>query len=165
MAPPVSRYPPQNLSNPFAHLNQQPLHQASHMQHQNPSLQAHNLGGHHGFSAAGQNSLSLFGPQSTNGNIPGGFGGAGGNLGAGGATNGLASQAAQMGFAHGGNLQLQQAQEAAASVASRGANQRIREVWKNNLHQEMATIRHLVDRYPYISMACFPSTAFVMKLD
>jgi CCR4-NOT transcription complex subunit 7/8 len=152
MPPPVSRYPPQNLSNPFAHLNQQPLHQASHLQHPNTSLQAHNLGGHHGFGTANQNGLSLFGPQSTNGNIPGGFGGAGGGVGAGGAANGLASQAAQMGFAHGGNLQLQQAQEAAASVAARGANQRIREVWKNNIQQEMATIRQLVDKYPYISM-------------
>jgi CCR4-NOT transcription complex subunit 7/8 len=152
MPPPVSRYPPQNLSNPFAHLNQQPLHQASHLQHPNPSLQAHSLGGHHGFGAGNQNgALSLFGPQSTNGNIPGGFAGASAGLGGSGAANGLASQAAQMGFAHGGALQLQQAHDAAGSgsVAARGANHRIREVWKSNLAQEMATLRELVDRYQH----------------
>lgn len=29
---------------------------------------------------------------------------------------------------------------------------RIREVWKHNLHEEMATLRDLVDKYPYIAM-------------
>ncbi|PKS11926.1 hypothetical protein jhhlp_001221 [Lomentospora prolificans] len=29
---------------------------------------------------------------------------------------------------------------------------RIREVWKHNLHEEMATLRRLVDSYPYIAM-------------
>lgn len=29
---------------------------------------------------------------------------------------------------------------------------RIREVWKHNLHEEMANLRDLVDRYPYIAM-------------
>ncbi|KAK4192077.1 ribonuclease H-like domain-containing protein [Podospora australis] len=30
--------------------------------------------------------------------------------------------------------------------------QRIREVWKHNLHEEMATLRDLVEKYPYIAM-------------
>jgi CCR4-NOT transcription complex subunit 7/8 len=29
---------------------------------------------------------------------------------------------------------------------------RIREVWKHNLHEEMAKLRDLVDKYPYIAM-------------
>lgn len=29
---------------------------------------------------------------------------------------------------------------------------RIREVWKHNLHDEMASLRDLIDRYPYIAM-------------
>jgi CCR4-NOT transcription complex subunit 7/8 len=29
---------------------------------------------------------------------------------------------------------------------------RIREVWKHNLHEEMAVLRELVDKYPYIAM-------------
>jgi CCR4-NOT transcription complex subunit 7/8 len=37
--------------------------------------------------------------------------------------------------------------------AARGAQKgRIREVWKHNLHEEMANLRELVDRYPYIAM-------------
>jgi CCR4-NOT transcription complex subunit 7/8 len=29
---------------------------------------------------------------------------------------------------------------------------RIREVWKGNLHEEMAILRQLVDKYSYIAM-------------
>ena len=29
---------------------------------------------------------------------------------------------------------------------------RIREVWKHNLHEEMAVLRDLVEKYPYIAM-------------
>jgi CCR4-NOT transcription complex subunit 7/8 len=37
--------------------------------------------------------------------------------------------------------------------ATRGAQKgRIREVWKHNLHEEMANLRDLIDRYPYIAM-------------
>ncbi|KAG7290845.1 hypothetical protein NEMBOFW57_000850 [Staphylotrichum longicolle] len=39
--------------------------------------------------------------------------------------------------------------EHATRVAQKG---RIREVWKHNLHEEMANLRDLVDRYPYIAM-------------
>jgi len=31
---------------------------------------------------------------------------------------------------------------------------RIREVWRNNLAQEMQMLRSLVEKYPYISMVC-----------
>jgi CCR4-NOT transcription complex subunit 7/8 len=39
--------------------------------------------------------------------------------------------------------------EHATRVAQKG---RIREVWKHNLHEEMANLRDLVDRYPFIAM-------------
>ncbi|KAK4099038.1 CAF1-domain-containing protein [Parathielavia hyrcaniae] len=39
--------------------------------------------------------------------------------------------------------------EHATRVAQKG---RIREVWKHNLHEEMANLRDLIDRYPYIAM-------------
>lgn len=35
---------------------------------------------------------------------------------------------------------------------SKGQASRIREVWKNNLAEEMAILRSLIDRYPYVSM-------------
>jgi CCR4-NOT transcription complex subunit 7/8 len=39
--------------------------------------------------------------------------------------------------------------EHATRVAQKG---RIREVWKHNLEEEMANLRDLIDRYPYIAM-------------
>jgi CCR4-NOT transcription complex subunit 7/8 len=33
-----------------------------------------------------------------------------------------------------------------------GNRGRIREVWKHNLEEEMAVLRDLVDKYPYIAM-------------
>jgi CCR4-NOT transcription complex subunit 7/8 len=127
-------------------MNQQQLHQNAHMQqHPNPGLQSH-----HGFGASQNNPMSLFGPHSTS-NLPGGFGGAGSGLAGNGAENGLASQAAQLGFAHGALSQLHQAHDAGAL---RGAGGRVREVYKNNLEQEAAILRELVESYPYISMVC-----------
>ena len=106
---------------------------------------------------------------------------AGGGFNVGG-DSGLASHAARMGFAHAGGLQQQQqqpqpqqhaAQQHAqhaqhAQVAQQHAQGqqhgmvehgtraqskgRIREVWKHNLHEEMANLRDLVDKYPYIAM-------------
>lgn len=79
-------------------------------------------------------------------------GGGGGGLGVGGGT-GLASHAAQMGFAHGATLQ-QQSHNVMADHGPRGMvhKGRIRDVWKSNLQEEMETLRRLVDKYPYISM-------------
>lgn len=37
---------------------------------------------------------------------------------------------------------------------------RIREVWKHNLQEEMATLRDLVDKYPLIAMVSFGPTFF-----
>ena len=77
--------------------------------------------------------------------ISGGFGGSG--LGMAGGT-GLASQAAQMGFAAAGQ------HNGMGETGPRGAAKppRIRDVWKHNLEEEMALLRQLVERYPYIAM-------------
>lgn len=80
--------------------------------------------------------------------------GAGADVGNG---TGLASHAAQMGFARGAQMQQQQLHQAQDGrlVLDGKANAiktRIRDVWKHNLAQEMAVLRRLVERYPYISM-------------
>jgi CCR4-NOT transcription complex subunit 7/8 len=133
------------MSNPFAGFTH-----SSHINNPNAHLQGQNIGGHPGFGASGPNGMNIFGPQTTNGGLPGGFGGAGA-LGGGG--TGLASQAAQLGFAHG--AQLQQAAHDAANAGAlqpRGLNARVREVWANNLEQEMDLLGQLIDQYPYVSM-------------
>jgi CCR4-NOT transcription complex subunit 7/8 len=82
--------------------------------------------------------------------------------------NGLGSNAARMSFAHAGALQQQQQQQQHGQQQGHGMlgehvsrNQtkgRIREVWKHNLNEEMANLRDLVDKYPYIAMVgCSPS--------
>ena len=145
---PVSRYPPQNLSNPFAQLHQQHApHQSSHLQHPNPSLQGHGFGSHHAFSAANQS--SIFGPTGANGSnsASGGLHGA--------FVTGATSGQSQLGFGHGAaslQQQLQQAHESGANVALSRQAGRIREVWKANMAEEFAVLRMLVDKYPYISM-------------
>ena len=89
-------------------------------------------------------------PFAMNGNalsISGGFGASG--LGMPGGT-GLASQAAQMSFAGAGQ---QQGHNGMSEQGSRSAAKgRIRDVWKGNLEEEMALLRHLVDKYPYIAL-------------
>jgi CCR4-NOT transcription complex subunit 7/8 len=84
--------------------------------------------------------------------ITGGFGGGSGLGGVNGGI-GLASHAAQISFAHGASLQHQahngMGEQGARSMANKG---RIREVWKGNLHEEMAILRQLVDKYSYIAM-------------
>ncbi|OCK76146.1 ribonuclease H-like protein [Lepidopterella palustris CBS 459.81] len=157
MAPTVSRFQGSNPSNPFAHLSSHPLHQQQHLQQQHQQNLAHP-----GFGAGGNpaHNLNLFGANQNN--FPGpnvglggglaaaGLGGAVGLGGAGGGT-GLASHAAQMGFAHGAQLQ-QEAALGRVQDGAKGMGQRIREVWRGNLHQEMEILRGLVDQYPYISM-------------
>ena len=100
------------------------------------------------------------------------FGGAnGGAFGAVGGLNGAAafadsgfgSQGARMGFAH-GPAGLQQPQHggqmqhgmlmehhAMRSQPNRG---RIREVWRHNLEEEMAVLREVIAKYPYVAMVC-----------
>lgn len=56
-----------------------------------------------------------------------------------------------MRFAHGAQLQ-QEAALGRMQDGTKGLGQRIREVWKTNLQQEMDLLRSLVDQYPYVSM-------------
>ncbi|KAF2768467.1 ribonuclease H-like protein [Teratosphaeria nubilosa] len=72
--------------------------------------------------------------------------------------SGLASEAAQRGFLRGAAMQDHQQQEAAAaSMGIKNSFPRIRDVWKSNLDQEMAVLRQLIPKYPYVSMdAEFP---------
>jgi CCR4-NOT transcription complex subunit 7/8 len=74
---------------------------------------------------------------------------------------GLASHAAQMGFVRGAQMQqqqqLHQGQDGRLLLEGKTGSikTRIRDVWKHNLGQEMAVLRRLVERYPYISMVGF----------
>lgn len=154
-----ARFPGHNLSNPFAHLPgamhnqpQLPQQQQQH-QHQQQNVQ------HQGFGGGNQaHNLNLFGPnqggfQSHTGGIGGGLGGGlGAAAGIGGAVGGtgLDGQEARMRFNHG--AQLQDNAVRGQGGAKNLENQRIREVWNSNLHQEMDVLRSLIDKYPYISM-------------
>jgi CCR4-NOT transcription complex subunit 7/8 len=163
MPPPhAGRFPGHNqpnLSNPFAHLNnpipQQP--QPLHQQHQQQNIQ------HPGFGGGNQaHNLNLFnthqGGFQSNAALGGGLGGAGLGAaappgGAGGGT-GLDGHEARMRFAHGAQIQENAAR---GQDGTKGiAGQRIREVWRSNLHQEMDILRSLIDQYPYISMVSIP---------
>ncbi|KAI9830749.1 MAG: hypothetical protein M1819_005413 [Sarea resinae] len=175
MPPAVSRFGPQSLSNPFAHL-QQP-HLQHHPAHSQPpgsvGLPPPSLNAHPTFSPGNPNpNLNAFAPSGMTNGLAGSFSG-GGGISAGGGT-GLASQAAQMGFAHGAALQQQQAQEGAMARSDGNpmAKGRIRDVWKQNLAQEMQVLRGLVEKYPYISMdtefpgiVARPMGAFTTKAD
>ncbi|KAL1793269.1 hypothetical protein ACET3X_008251 [Alternaria dauci] len=150
MPPHGGRFPGHNLSNPFANLpgpipqQHQPLHQ----QHQQQNIQ------HPGFGGGNQaHNLNLFsqhqGGFQSNAGLGGGLGAAATIGGAGGGT-GLDGHEARMRFAHGAQIQENAArgQDGAKGIAG----QRIREVWRSNLHQEMDMLRSLIDQYPYISM-------------
>lgn len=166
MPPPVGRYGPSGLNTPFGHLQQahqlQQQQQAQQQQSQSQHHVAHaqslpppSLGGHPGFSAVASGSAGnpfglAAGLGSTNG--VGAFGADVAN------GTGLASHAAQMGFVRGAQMQqqqqLHQTQDGRLILDGKGnpIKTRIRDVWKHNLAQEMAVLRRLVERYPYISM-------------
>ncbi|ORX97958.1 ribonuclease H-like domain-containing protein [Clohesyomyces aquaticus] len=157
MPPPGNRFPGGNLSNPFQHISSHPIHQQPHLQQQ-PHQQ--NLP-HPGFGGGNQgHNLNLFGHNQnsfqTNAGLGGGLGGAG--LGAAAALGGVAGgtgldgHEARMRFAHGAQLQ-QEAALGRGQDGGKGQKQRIRDVWRTNLHQEMELLRSLIDKYPYISMA------------
>ncbi|KAH8724749.1 ribonuclease H-like domain-containing protein [Phaeosphaeriaceae sp. PMI808] len=151
MKPHGGRFPGHNLSNPFAHLaapiHPQPQLQQQHqqnIQHQGfaGGSQAHNI------NLLNHNQASF---QSNAAGLGGGLGGAfGGGLGGVAGGNPLDGHEARMRFAHGAQLQENavRGQDGAKGIAG----QRIRDVWRSNLHQEMDLLRSLVDQYPYISM-------------
>ncbi|GAB0135830.1 hypothetical protein EsDP_00004153 [Epichloe bromicola] len=132
-----------------------PFHQPAFPSHGQP--QGGPMGGNQYLNANGQISPFIAG---ANGNA---FGGGlnGGLNGAAFADTGFGSQSARLGFAH-GPAGLQQSQHAGQvqhgmlmehpTMRSQPNKGRIREVWKNNLHEEMAVLRDLVDKYPYIAM-------------
>ncbi|KAF2446398.1 CAF1-domain-containing protein [Karstenula rhodostoma CBS 690.94] len=157
MPPHGGRFPGHNLSNPFAHLSQ-PIHQQPQLQQQQHQQNMQ----HPGFGAANpQHNLSLFshnqGNFQSNAALAGIGGGAAGlgaaaTLGGVSGGTGLDGHEARLRFAHGAQMQ-QDAQMGRAQDGTKGiAGQRIREVWRNNLHQEMELLRSLVEKYPYISM-------------
>ena len=159
MPPHGGRFPGHNLSNPFAHLSgpipqqQQPMHQ----QHQQQNIQ------HPGFGGGNQaHNLNLFsqhqGGFQSNAALGGALGASGlgavAAIGGAGGGTGLDGHEARMRFAHGAQIQENAArgQDGAKGIAG----QRIREVWRSNLHQEMDMLRSLIDQYPYISMVSIP---------
>lgn len=58
----------------------------------------------------------------------------------------------QLGFARGVSAQGHQGYDGMAHPREKQEDTRIRNVWKHNLRQEMATLRALVEEYPYIAM-------------
>lgn len=65
---------------------------------------------------------------------------------------GLASQAAQMSFAQ-ANMHQHGHNGMGESGPVRGGNKsRIREVWAGNLNEEMALLRAVAEKYPYVAM-------------
>jgi len=163
MPPHGGRFPGHNLSNPFAHLNapmhqqqqpQQPPQQQPQQQQQQQQQQHQNMQ-HPGFGGGPQaHNLNLFGHnqngfQAAPAGLSGGLGAAAG-IGAAAGGTGLDGQEARMRFAHGAQMQENavRGQDGAKGVAG----QRIRDVWRSNLHQEMDVLRSLIEHYPYVSM-------------
>lgn len=144
MPPGGGHYRP-NLSNPYSNFNQ---NQPTQFQSHNAGFNNHNFGGQ-GFPVAQPSQhMNIFAGGLSNGGPPGSFGGS--TAPATGGT-GLASQEAQIRFAHGAALQQQESAITASRTGGAMAG-RIREVYRNNMEQEFAMIRSLVDKYPYISM-------------
>ncbi|KAF7558701.1 hypothetical protein G7046_g5455 [Stylonectria norvegica] len=129
-----------------------PYHQPGFPSHGQPQ------GGHLGANQY-LNANAQMGPFSGNGNA---FGAGLNGATAGFADSGFGSQSARMGFAHGPGATLQQPQHAGQvqhnvlmdhpTMRAQPNKGRIREVWKHNLEEEMAVLRDLVDKYPYIAM-------------
>lgn len=150
MPPPPGRFGPQGLGAPYtlqqAHLQSQ---HSSHSQSTNTALPPPSLGGHPGFAGNPNTNMNPF--------TLSGAGVANGMSVAEGGGTGLASHAAQMGFARGAQMQQQQLTQGhdgrlTLDAKAGAVKTRIRDVWKHNLAHEMAVLRQLVDKYPYISM-------------
>jgi CCR4-NOT transcription complex subunit 7/8 len=157
MPPQVSRMHPSHMSNPFVHLNSQnSIPQSSYQSHT-----SHLPGSFTSQPSFGGTTISPFPTSATYGAsafTPGASSSVfnGGTIGAQGQGQGLASVAAQQGFARGAAMQEHTAHqlEAASMDSKSGANSRIRQVWRHNLEQEMAVLRQLIIKYPYVSMVC-----------
>jgi CCR4-NOT transcription complex subunit 7/8 len=101
------------------------------------------------------------------------FGAAGLN-GSGFADSSFGSQSARMGFAHGPTAGLQQPQHGGQvqhgvllehpTMRAQPNKGRIREVWRHNLEEEMAVLRDIVDKYPYIAMVSTFESPFIPGL-
>lgn len=150
------------MSNPFAHLNpQHSIPQSSHYQSQSTHI-PNSFASQQNFAANALNGgISPFNPSSAYGGSAFSTGATGTTFNAGmlgGQGQGLASVAAQQGFARGAAMQEStHAADAASLGLKSGANGRIREVWRHNLDQEFAVLRQLILKYPYVSMdAEFP---------
>ena len=158
MPPQVSRMHPSHMSNPFVHLNSQnSIPQSSYQSHT-----SHLPGSFSSQPSFGGASIAPFPSSATYGAsafTPGAGSSVfnGGTIGAQGQGQGLASVAAQQGFARGAAMQEHTAHqlEAASLDSKSGANSRIRQVWRHNLEQEMAVLRQLIIKYPYVSMVRF----------
>jgi len=150
------------MSNPFAHLNpQQSIPQSSHYQSQSSHI-PNSFNSQHDFSSNTLNGgISPFNPSSAYGGSAFSTGAATSTFNGGmlaGQGQGLASVAAQQGFARGAAMQESTHQAEAASMGIKsGAVGRIKEVWRHNLEAEFAMLRQLITKYPYVSMdAEFP---------
>lgn len=149
MPPAAGRMHPSHMSNPFQQLNQHHAIQNSHYQPQ-PTQIPNSFNTQHSFGGSALNGgISPFNPTSA-------YGGTAFSTGAGAASSfnggilggqgqGLASVAAQQGFARGAAMQEHTHQAEAAGMAMKsGASGRIREVWRHNLDQEMAILRQMI---------------------
>lgn len=151
MAPP--RYAQQSVNGPYSHL-------PNHLQSHNPSQQhgilppPTHLGAPAPFGPGNSASTSPFALAGTTTN---GFDrGMGDN-------SGLLSQS-QVAYGRGGNAPAHQLYDTTQNMHTVKEDPRIRNVWRNNLDQEMAHLRAMVDTYPYIAMVLIPSLSDVQLL-
>jgi CCR4-NOT transcription complex subunit 7/8 len=124
------------------------------IQHNN-HVPAHNAGHQHGvlpppthlgtpsFGAGGSSNAS---PFAMSGNLNNGFDRSMLDSGM------LPGQISQMGFPRGGPVQSHHNYDGLGGPLENKDDTRIRNVWKHNLKEEMATLRALVRDYPYIAM-------------
>ena len=126
---------------------------------------------HPGFGGANPgHNINLFSHNQANfqssAALSGGIGGAGlgASAGLGGLSGGtgLDGHEARMRFAHGAQMQQDAAMNRGHDGTKGVAGQRIREVWRSNLHQEMDLLRSLVEQYPYISMVSGPRFLYLL---
>ncbi|KAM0334172.1 hypothetical protein ACHAQA_001192 [Verticillium albo-atrum] len=153
MPPPPLRYPGGPNTIPPSYHQQFSSHAQGHGAAHGPPL-----GGNPSYLNANTQSS----PFSIGGNVLGGVGALNGGFSVGADTGGLGSHAARMGFQQAANIHQQQqhgqgqhgfgAEHGGANMRGGHNKGRIREVWKHNLHEEMAVLRDLVDKYPYIAM-------------